>query len=350
MNSHNPPDTIITAIIHPLRQGFTTGAAATAAARAHAQFQMHHVPLSHVTITLPAGTVLELPVECYPHGSLVIKDAGDDPDVTHGAAIWARVELHPDRRDIRICGGEGVGVVTRPGLQIPVGQAAINPVPRAMIEANVRAEIGAACGATVTIWVPEGKRLAAQTFNPRLGIEGGISIIGTTGIVEPMSVQALVDTIRCEIDVQLAEGHPIFLVPGKIGEKYLQALRPDTNTILVSNAFGEALAYLRQREVQEITLAGHPGKLAKLAMGFYNTHSNASPQAQEFVASVLGLSTLFNTVEEICQNHPTAFAPVATRIAARVQDDYGFACVEVLLFDMQGTLLTRYSNINTGVL
>ncbi|NCC53616.1 MAG: cobalt-precorrin-5B (C(1))-methyltransferase, partial [Spartobacteria bacterium] len=222
---------------------------------------------------------------------------------------------------------------------VPVGQAAINPVPRAMIESNVRAEIGADRGAVVTISVPDGKRLAARTFNARLGIEGGISIIGTTGIVEPMSVQALVDTIRCEIDVQLAEGNPITLVPGKIGEKYLQALRPGTSTVLVSNAFDEALAYLRQREVEELTIAGHPGKLAKLAMGCYNTHSNASPQAQGFVAGVLGLTATFNTVEEICQSYPTAFAPVAERIAGRVKSDYGFTRVEVLLFDMAGNFL-----------
>lgn len=279
---------------------------------------------------------------------MVIKDAGDDPDVTHGAAIRARVELREDDAGIHVVGGEGVGVVTRPGLQVPVGQAAINPVPRAMIEANVRAEIGADRGAVVTISVPDGKRLAERTFNARLGIEGGISIIGTTGIVEPMSVQALVDTIRCEIDVQLAEGHPITLVPGKIGEKYLQVLRPGTGAVLVSNAFDEALAYLRQRRVEKLTIAGHPGKLAKLAMGCYNTHSGASPQAQDFVAGTLGLTETFNTVEEICQRHPAVFASVAGRIAERVQADYGFARVEVLLFDMQGALLASSLPTNPG--
>lgn len=331
-----------------MRNGFTTGTAAAAAARAHARFIIHQLTSDQVDVILPDGKTLEIPVVCHPYAAMVIKDAGDDPDVTHGAAIRARVELRPDATAIYIVGGEGVGVVTRPGLQIPVGQAAINPVPRAMIETNVRAEIGRNCGAVVTISVPDGKRLAERTFNPRLGIEGGISIIGTTGIVEPMSVQALVDSIRCEIDVQLAESRPITLVPGKIGEKYLQALRPGTSTVLVSNAFGEALAYLRQREVEELTIAGHPGKLAKLAMGCYNTHSNASPQAQGFVAGVLGLTAPFNTVEEICQCYPTAFVPVAERIAERVQADYGFARVEVLLFDMAGNFLAGYPIAKTG--
>lgn len=325
-----------------MRSGFTTGTAAAAAARAHARFFMHQLISDQVDVILPDGRTLNIPVVCHPHGAMVRKDAGDDPDVTHGAAIWARVELRPDTATIHVVGGEGVGVVTRPGLQVPVGQAAINPVPRAMIEANVRVEIGADCGAVVTIDVPEGRRLAERTFNARLGIKGGISIIGTTGIVEPMSVQALVDSIRCEIDVQLAEGNPVTLVPGKIGEKHLQRLCPGTGTVLVSNAFDEALAYLRRREVEELTLAGHPGKLAKLAMGCYNTHSNASPQAQDFVAGVLGLTATFNTVEEICQSHPTAFAPVTKRIADRVQGDYGFTRVEVLLFDMLGRFLASY--------
>lgn len=324
-----------------MRKGFTSGAAAAAAARAHARFQMGHGPVTHVSITLPDKSTMELPVECHPHGAMVIKDAGDDPDVTHGAAFWAQVALCEHDPVIHIVGGEGVGVVTRPGLQVPVGEAAINPVPRAMIEANVRAEIGTDRGATVTIRVPEGRRLAAQTFNPRLGIEGGISIIGTTGIVEPMSLQALVEAIHCEIDVQLAEGHPITLVPGKIGEKHLQAQRPAAQTILVSNAFGEALEYLRHRGVRQLTIAGHPGKLAKLAMGFYNTHSSASPQAQDFVAHVLGLTGTYNTVEEICQAHPEAFDPLATRIAEQVEKDWGFARVEVLLFDMPGALLSE---------
>ena len=331
-----------------MRNGFTTGTAAAAAARAHARLIIHQLNDNYVDVILPDGKMLGIPVDCRPHGAMVIKDAGDDPDVTHGAAVWARVELREDDTAIHIVGGEGVGVVTRPGLQIPIGQAAINPIPRAMIEANVRVEIGADRGAVVTISVPEGKRLAERTFNARLGIEGGISIIGTTGIVEPMSVQALMDTIRCEIDVQLAEGHSITLVPGKIGEKYLQALRPGTGAVLVSNAFDEALAYLRKRQVEELTIAGHPGKLAKLAMGCYNTHSKASPQAQGYVAGILGLTGTFNTVEEICQRHPAAFAPVAEHIAERVQSDYGFARVEVLLFDMAGALLTSYPATNSG--
>ena len=326
-----------------MRSGFTTGTAAAAAARAHARLLMQRFVDRTIDVLLPAEKTLSIPVECHRHGAVVIKDAGDDPDVTHGTDIWARVELCEKDPTIRIVGGEGVGTVTRPGLQVAVGEAAINPVPRAMIEMNVRAEIGADCGAIVTIFVPDGKRLAERTFNPRLGITGGISIIGTTGIVEPMSIAALVDTIRCEIDIRLAEGLPIVLVPGKIGEKHLQTLRPGVQAILVSNAFDEAFKYLCIRGVTQLTLAGHPGKLAKLAMGYYHTHSNASPQAQGFVAGVLGLTATFNTVEEICQCYPTAFVPVAECIAERVQADYSFTRVEVLLFDMAGQFLAGCS-------
>jgi cobalt-precorrin-5B (C1)-methyltransferase len=292
---------------------------------------------------MPDGSSLEISVKTGEGGAAVVKDAGDDPDVTHGALICAYVELSDFDGEIVIKGGRGVGVVTKAGLQIPVGEAAINPVPRKMIEENVRFVTGSR-GAVVTVSVPEGERLAEQTFNSRIGVLGGISIIGTTGIVKPMSVDALVDSFKCEIDVKLAAGESIFIVPGKIGEKHLQRICPEVSAVMVSNYFGEAFAYLREKEVAAVTLAGHPGKLAKLAMGHYSTHSSASPQAQEFVAEKLGLTKNYNTVEEICAEHPEGFGLISEFISAKVRADYKFSSVRVFLFDMQGKLIGKHNS------
>lgn len=321
-----------------MRKGFTTGTAAAAAARAHAALIISGIMTDCTDVIMPDGSRMRIPVSCSAESAFTVKDSGDDPDVTHGAEIHANVRLNSSGR-IEIKGGRGVGRVTKAGLQIPVGEAAINPVPRMMIEQNVREVIGTENGAVVTISVPEGERLAERTFNERIGITGGISIIGTTGIVHPMSVDALVDSFRCEIDVKLAENRHITLVAGKIGEKHLQAVYPDDEAVMVSNYFGEAFSYLRSKGVSEVTLAGHPGKLAKLAMGHYNTHSAASPQAQGFVSRALSLSGDFNTVEEICLTHPEGFGRIAELISGRVRMDYGFKRTDVLLFNMKGDLI-----------
>ena len=321
-----------------MRKGFTTGTAAAAAAKAHAVYRMSGINTDFIDIILPDGSRMGIPVTCSETGAFVIKDSGDDPDVTHGAEIHAYVELN-NSGIIEIKGGKGVGTVTKAGLQISVGEPAINPVPRKMIKENVREVIGASEGAVVTISVPEGERLAAQTFNERIGIIGGISIIGTTGIVHPMSVDALIDSFKCEIDVKLAESRHIILVAGKIGEKHMQTIRPGEDAVMVSNYFGEAFKYLRENDITEITLAGHPGKLAKLAMGHYNTHSVHSPQAQDFVSCALDIPTGFNTVEEICLTHPSGFGSIAELISAKVKDDYGFTKTDVLLFNMKGDLI-----------
>jgi len=321
-----------------MRTGFTTGTAAAAAAKAHAVYCMSGINTDFIDIILPDGSRMGIPVTCSETGAFVIKDSGDDPDVTHGAEIHAYVELN-NSGIIEIKGGKGVGTVTKAGLQISVGEPAINPVPRKMIKENVREVIGASEGAVVTISVPEGERLAAQTFNERIGIIGGISIIGTTGIVHPMSVDALIDSFKCEIDVKLAESRHIILVAGKIGEKHMQTIRPGEDAVMVSNYFGEAFKYLRENDITEITLAGHPGKLAKLAMGHYNTHSVHSPQAQDFVSCALDIPTGFNTVEEICLTHPSGFGSIAELISAKVKDDYGFTKTDVLLFNMKGDLI-----------
>lgn len=219
-----------------MRHGYTTGTTATAAAKAHAEYLLSSKELTHINVTLPDGSTTTLQVKsCASSHVCVVKDAGDDPDVTHGADICATVMIN-NTGSINILGGKGIGVVTKAGLQIPVGQPAINPVPLEMIRANVRDIIGNNKGADVTIFVPDGERLAEKTFNSRIGIIGGISIIGTTGIVEPMSNDALKATIACEIDV-LTENmtHTFTLVPGKIGEKHIHKVYPDEPTVMTSN-------------------------------------------------------------------------------------------------------------------
>lgn len=324
-----------------MRNGFTTGTAAAAAARAHARFLLNGGKAEIIDVILPDGGTLRVPIDvCTPEYAGVIKDAGDDPDVTHGTLICASVNLTGE--DIIIEGGQGIGTVTKPGLQLPVGSAAINPVPRQMIRENIRAE--GVRAAVVTISVPDGERLAEQTFNSRIGIKGGISIIGTTGIVVPMSKEALTATIACEIDVLKETGADEFtLVPGKIGEKHIQSLHPDTKTVIISNFAGFALSYAREKGVNRINLAGHPGKLAKLAMGYYDTHSKHSPMAQGFMAEKLGLKGTYNTTEEICaESAPDGLDNIAELVSNKVKDDFGFETCGVTLFDMAGNLKGRY--------
>ena len=217
----------------------------------------------------------------------VRKDAGDDPDVTHGLEV--RVRLSWD--DARLHGhatfvaGEGVGTVTKPGLQVPPGEPAINPVPRQMILAAVR-EITAR-GVRVEISVPGGREIAAKTFNPRLGIEGGLSILGTTGIVRPYCTRALRDALKCTLDVAAAcrVTAPV-LVPGNIGARAARrhfSLR-DEQVIEVGNEWGFVLDLLSRHAFRAVMLLGHPGKLAKLAAGQWDTHSSRSGSVADYLA------------------------------------------------------------------
>lgn len=350
-----------------MRKGFTTGTAATAAAKAAAillagsqgsegrsrrltGFVEIQLPDSkRVCLKILNSELLILNSELMARAS-VIKDAGDDPDVTNGMEIRAELKSLEHTGDIVIKGGEGVGVVTKPGLQIPVGEAAINPVPIEMIKKAVR-EVLPRGGILVEISVPGGRKVAEKTFNQRLGIVGGISIIGTTGIVEPMSLEALKATIRCEIDVAWEEvrssSSALFLAPGKIGENALKRVFGDIRVVQMSNFVGFALEYAREKGMDDIVIGGHPGKLAKIMMGYFDTHSGNSPQATGFVAEFLGLNSEFNTVEEIIQSvqkdsgSGQTFFDLAAGIAEAVRDRFGFRTVEVCLFDMKKGLRGR---------
>ncbi len=288
-------DSFITRDSRRLRRGYTTGSCAAAAAKASALMLLTGRELRSVTLTTPSGVELDLPLRdavlTPDHASCaVVKDSGDDPDVTNGIAIYARVE-RTDGPGVEILGGEGIGAVTKPGLDQPVGAAAINSVPRRMIDAALREvceDCGCPGGLRVTISAPDGAEIAKRTFNPRLGILGGISILGTTGTVEPMSDRAVVETVRAELSLRRAGGRETaLLVPGNIGAEFAKtALGLDpTEAVTVSNFVGEALALADELGFRGALLVSHIGKAVKLAGGLFNTHSRYGDCRAEIFAS-----------------------------------------------------------------
>ena len=274
-----------------LRLGYTTGSCAAAAAKAAAWMLLRGGKKETIRLLTPKGIELTLAVEDI-HSSpdcvrcAIRKDSGDDPDITRDTLIYAEVRKTEDA-GIVIDGGHGVGRVTKPGLDQPVGAAAINSVPRRMIRENVEEVcglLGYTGGLRVVISVPEGEALAKKTFNPRLGIEGGISILGTTGIVEPMSEQALVDTIHVELRQRRESGADyVLLAPGNYGADYIKdamGINPAT-AVMTSNFIGDALEMCRELGFHGALLIGHIGKLVKLAAGVMNTHSSVADARQE---------------------------------------------------------------------
>ena len=277
-----------------LRCGYTTGTCAALAAAGAASLLLLGEAPERLSLVTPKG----LAVEAAPEGLRyegdaavcgVRKDGGDDADATHGLVVVARVEKSPGP-GVRIHGGEGVGRVTKPGLDQPVGAAAINRVPRQMVEAQARAvcaKAGYAGGLEVTLSIPGGREAAQKTFNPALGVEGGLSILGTSGIVEPMSQQALVDTIALELNQAAALGaRGLILTPGNYGEEFLrQHPLGGAPVVKVSNFIGDALDLAAGHPFRQVLLVGHIGKLVKLAGGVMNTHSRyADCRAELFCA------------------------------------------------------------------
>lgn len=274
-----------------LRCGYTTGTCAAAAASGAAALLLLGETLPAVQIETPAGILVEAELLQPAQGAdwascAVRKDGGDDPDVTDGTLICARVERTAGT-GIEIDGGIGVGQVTRPGLDQPVGAAAINSTPRRMIVQQVQAlveQAGYDGGLRVVISVPEGEALASHTFNPRLGIENGISILGTSGIVRPMSEAALIDSLRLELDMQYAAGgRDVVVTPGNYGEEFAKTvldLRLDC-WAACSNYIGEAVDHAAGLGFHSFLLIGHLGKLCKTAAGIMNTHSRVADGRRE---------------------------------------------------------------------
>ena len=281
-----------------LRMGYTTGSCAAAAVRGACEMLFGRKPVTRVELMTPKGIQLQLPlenavVEENAARCGVRKDAGDDPDTTDKVLVMAEVRLTKDA-GIRIDGGEGVGRVTLPGLSQKVGEAAINPVPRAMIlrEAeNAAAEYDYEGGLSIVISVPGGEEIAKKTFNSRLGIEGGISILGTSGIVEPMSEKALLDSIRLEMKQHASSGEKVLLMtPGNYGETYLRDHMdlPFEKNIKCSNFTGDVLDMAVELELKGILFVAHIGKFVKVASGIMNTHShNADGRMEAICAAAL---------------------------------------------------------------
>jgi len=274
-----------------LRKGYTTGTCAQGAVKASAMMLVTGKPIDGVEVETPSGVTLFLPIidpEIGDHYAKcgVIKDSGDDPDITHGAKIYAMVRFSGSP-GVTIKGGEGVGIVTRPGLAVPVGEYAINPTPREMILKEVSQFLPEGQGLEVILSVPNGQELAKRTFNPRLGILGGISIIGTTGIVEPKSIDAYKTSLSLQLDVIKASGsRKVTLVLGYVGERFCKKVLglPDDSIIKIGDQVGFMLEQCVEKGIEEVLLIGHIGKLVKVASGQFNTHYRFGDRRMEIMA------------------------------------------------------------------
>ena len=266
-----------------LRCGYTTGACAALAAGAAAELLLTGRAPDRVSLTTPKGLEVNVALAGAELAGgtarcAVQKDAGDDYDVTDGMLVWAAVRK-TEASGVRIDGGEGVGRVTKPGLDQPVGEAAINQVPRRMIREQVEracARLGFRGGMEVVISIPGGAERAAKTFNPVMGVVGGLSILGTSGVVEPMSEQAIVDTVAVQMRQAAVESKDLILTPGNYGEDFLRATGLDglgVPVVKCSNFLGEALDIAAAQGFRRVLLVGHIGKLVKAAGGIMNTHS-----------------------------------------------------------------------------
>ena len=279
-----------------LRRGYTTGSCAAAASKAAAMMLLGKRPVESVWLMTPKGIGLTLAVVDTEIGDGyvfcgIIKDSGDDPDVTNGMTVYARVSKTDSRHTVEIDGGEGIGRVTKPGLDQPVGAAAINSTPRRMIKEEllrVCEDFGYDGGLSVIISAPAGVEIAKKTFNPRLGIVGGLSILGTTGIVEPMSDDAVVETIKTELSMRAAGGRKtVLFVPGNYGADFIAkelCIDPEI-AVTTSNFIGDAFASASEMGFEAALIVGHIGKLVKLAGGMFNTHSRYGDCRAEIFAS-----------------------------------------------------------------
>ncbi|WMJ22030.1 cobalt-precorrin-5B (C(1))-methyltransferase CbiD [Paludicola sp. MB14-C6] len=353
-----------------LRCGYTTGSCATAATAAATQMILSGQRVDHIKIMLPNSNEALFEVNDINIGEnfascSVQKDAGDDPDVTDGIRIFSKVMLCD--KGIHIKGGKGVGLVTSKGLQCEVGEPAINPVPKKMITQNAQKiceKYSYDKGLEITISAQNGEEIAKKTFNPRLGIVGGISILGTTGIVEPMSEKALIDTIKVLIDKQKVKNEKLILIsPGNYGRDYCKnVLHFDIDKgIKFSNYIGETLDYLVYSGFEKVLLVGHIGKLVKIAGGIMNTHSSYADCRMEILAAHSAMAGATSvTIKQImnCKTTDEAIeiiekAGLKNQVFASIKEkiqfhiDYrtkGKMQVEFYIFSTDDSIITQTEN------
>ena len=351
----------------PLRRGWTTGACATAAAKAAFCALLTGEFPDPVEITLPKGerpsfalARQSLSATCASAG--IVKDAGDDPDVTHQALIISEVRRLPAGSGIAFRAGEGVGTVTRPGLPLPIGEPAINPVPRELMRlalAEIASAQGVAADAEITVSVPNGAEIAKHTWNPRLGIVGGISILGTTGVVHPYSCSAWIASIHQGIDVCRANGvDHAAACTGSTSEAAIRRLYglPDFAFIDMGDFAGGTLKYLKRHPLPRLTIAGGFAKLSKLADGAMDLHSGRSEIDREQLAralmelgadeGTLAAARQANTANEILELARKQNLPLGDAIARRAKTQAlgmldGQTAIEVIIVDRQGEVVGR---------
>ncbi len=340
-----------------LRGGYTTGACAAAGVKAALFFAGSGEVVREVEIVALDGTILKIPVAAVKKideekiCAEVVKNSGDDPDVTNGVSVFTAIKKIPGG-EIVFKAGEGIGRVTKPGLSISPGEPAINPGPRKLIK-NVAEEFEIA-GLEVEISIPAGKELAKKTLNPTLGIEGGISVIGTTGVLRPMSEEAFKNSLVPQIDVAKAAGFKtLVFVPGKIGENIAKKIGlPYAATVHTGNFIGFMLERAAERKIEKIILCGHIGKLIKVAAGNFHTHNRISDARLETLAAysaseglpaeevkkILAANTAEDAADIIAKNNlQKVWDKIAERASFRAKR-YVFGEIEV------GTILTNYQS------
>jgi cobalt-precorrin-5B (C1)-methyltransferase len=297
-----------------LRTGYSTGSCAAAAAKAAIMMLLSKKPVNSIIIDLPCGESAEFSIHDQKYDNAfarcaVKKDGGDDPDITSGLFIYADVSLNK-RKGVIIEGGDGVGKVTKPGLQIPVGEWAINPVPRKMIQHELESlldEYECHKGAHVVISVPDGSEIAKKTFNPKLGIIGGISIIGTTGKVKPFSNVAVKKSLILFLEQAKAHNYSlIVMTPGNLGEKAARQryILGDEQVVQISNYVG----YMVRQGVSrfdKILVMGHPGKLLKIILGCFTTHSQKSISPLPWLREQVSRQTWYKNTDDNLKHSPT---------------------------------------------
>jgi len=351
-----------------LRTGYTTGSSATAAAKSALLSIINQQKTENVSIRLPKGDCIEIPVHSCKFESnkakcSVIKDGGDDPDVTHGAEIIVELSFTERVNEIDIDGGEGVGVVTKPGLGLEINKPAINPVPKKMITENLR-EVGGQTlvkkGIRVVISVPKGRELGPKTDNPRIGIQNGISILGTSGIVIPFSTASYAASIRQNLDVAIAMGNDtVVLTTGGRSEDFAKKIvdLPEHCFVQMGDFSGYTIQQCGKKNIKKAYVVGFIGKLAKMAAGVKQTHVKGSKVDMSFLAELAKKSHAEETVIESIKK-----ANTARHVSEIIQENnvggfFDLICsetykhmrkhceekvsIDVILFDFEGKILAR---------